>query len=422
MKKSIGLVLLALCILAVQLPASGEKEAKQAEVYKLGFMSSMSGTFAAVAETQRKGVLLAVEQKNRQGGLDMPWGKVRIETVIKDDEAKLDVGIRRFREMQQEGIHGLVGTVWNPMAAALNEEMKITPMPYLAACVPALDSFKKGNPAVATYSVAFTPWSIGYLSGAAVINQLGKKKIFFLSRADSWGSTIFEGVQAAVKEYGGEIVGFGEAPLGTVDFSAVIRKAMDAEPDVFMACQFAGDAIAAFKQAYDMGLYDVTTVFNTWITNVVAQGIPDNALKDLYALEYFYFDLNGLGDPAVAKRAQEYYKAHMEMFKEPPDAYGTIAYVAAETLFWAIEKAGSFDAEAVGKVLAETGPNNMVPTVKGDMWFRDDQQMVGKYLSFIVKGKPTSARSGNMSAFDVFEVKGYFGGESALPSLESLGY
>jgi ABC-type branched-subunit amino acid transport system substrate-binding protein len=167
-------------------------------------MTSLSGTFAAVAETQKAAILLAVEQKNQQGGLSMPWGKVKVETSIKDDEAKLDVGIRRFRELQQEGIHALVGTVWNPMAAALNEEMKITPMPYLAACVPALDSFKKGNPAVATYSVAFTPWSIGYLAGASSINKLGKKKIFFLARSDSWGRTIFDGVKAATEKYGGK--------------------------------------------------------------------------------------------------------------------------------------------------------------------------------------------------------------------------
>lgn len=419
MKRTVIAVLLLSMLLSFPLSASGAQEAKKPEVYKLGFMSSLSGTMAAVAETQRRALLLAVEQKNREGGLDMPWGRVKIETSVKDDESKLDVGIRRFRELQQEGIHALIGTVWNPMAGALNEEMKITPMPYLAACVPALDSFKKGNPAVATYSVAFTPWSIGYLSGASVINQLNKKKIFFLSRSDSWGSTIYEGLQAAVKEHGGEIVGFADVPLGTTDFSAVIRKAMEVKPDAFVACQFAGDAIAVFKQAYDMGLYNVTTVFSTFITNVVAQGIPENALKELYALEFHYQDLAGLGDPEVERRTAEYRQAHQEMWNEPPDAYGTIAYVAAQSLFWAIEKSGSFDAGAVGKALGETGPGNLIPTVKGDMWFREDQQMVGKYLAFVVKGKPSAARK---DQWDVFEIKGYFGGENALPSLSSLGY
>ena len=66
--------------------------------FKLGFITSLSGTFAAVAETQKKGVLLAVDQINARGGLTMPWGKVKVEVITKDDEAKLDVGVRRFRE------------------------------------------------------------------------------------------------------------------------------------------------------------------------------------------------------------------------------------------------------------------------------------------------------------------------------------
>ena len=33
-------------------------------------------TFAAVAETQKEGALLAVDVVNKKGGLNMPWGKV----------------------------------------------------------------------------------------------------------------------------------------------------------------------------------------------------------------------------------------------------------------------------------------------------------------------------------------------------------
>jgi len=392
-----------------------EKE-KKPEVFKLGFMSSLSGTFAAVAETQKEGVLLAVEQINKKGGLDMPWGRVKVKTVVKDDEAKLDIGVRRFREMVDSGINAMVGTVWNPMAAAINEECKITPIPYIAACVPAIDSFKKGNPATGTFSVAFTPWSIGYLGGAAAINNLGKKRIFFLSRADSWGSTMYEGLKAAVEEYGGEIVGFAEVPKGNVDFTAVISKALAIKPDIFMAAQFGGDAIAVFKQAYDMGLYDVSTIFNMWITNVVAAGIPENALDGLYALTYYYYDLEGFEDKEAVERAKAYTKDYMAMWDAPPDAYATIAYVATQLLLEAVERAGSFETEAVAKVLRESKD---LESIKGSVYFREDHEMVAKYLAYIVKGKSPSERKGK---WDVFKVEGFFGGESALPPLEMLGY
>jgi len=412
--KRLGILFL-LVTLCFSIGAAAQKEEQPTE-FKLGFMSSLTGTFAAVAETQKMGVLLAADQVNARGGLDMPWGKVKVTTIVKDDESKLDVGVRRFREMVGDGINALVGTVWNPMAAALNEETKLTPIPYLAACVPALDSFRKGNPAPGTFSVAFTPWSIGYLSGASAINGLGKKRIFFVSRADSWGSTIYEGLEAAVKEYGGEIVGFAEFPKGNVDFTSAINKALDVKPEVFMACQFAGDAIALFKQAYDMGLYEVSAMFNTWITNVVAVGIPENALSGLNALSFYYYGMEGFEDQQAVEMAKLYTADHMKMWNEPPDAYGTIAYIAANLIFEAVERAGSFDAEAVGKVLRESQD---LTTVKGDVYFREDHEMVGKYLAYIVEGKTPAEKK---DKWDVFKITGYFGGESALPTLESLGY
>ena len=211
MSKKFIAIFLLLCLAFGAASVGAQAKPKE---FKLGFITSLSGQFAAVGETQRMGTQLAVDEVNAKGGLNMPWGKVKVSMLVKDDEAKLDVGVRRYRELVSAGIHAVVGTTWNPMAGAINEETKITPMPYLASCVPALDSFRKGNPAEGTFSVAFTPWSIGYLSGASIVNQLGKKKIFFVSRADSWGKTIYEGLQAALKEYGGEVVGFAEYPQG----------------------------------------------------------------------------------------------------------------------------------------------------------------------------------------------------------------
>jgi len=413
MRKYIFISIIFVCLILNPLISSAAENPK---VFKLGFMTSLTGPFAAVSETQKMGVMLLVDQINAKGGLKMPWGKVKIEVIVKDDEQKLDIGVRRFRELIAEGMNGLTGSIWNPMAAALNEECKITPVPYFPGCVPALDSFKKGNMADCTFSVAFTPWSIGYLSGGSVIKTLKKKNIFFLSRSDSWGNTMHEGLKYACKEYGGEITGFAEVPAGTVEYTAIVNKAKAAKPDVFINCLFGGDAIASFKQGYELGLNKVSTMFNTWITNVVAIGIPESALAGLYALEYYYYDLGKFPDKDIAKRAKEYTDAHMKKWGEPPDAYGTIAYVATELLFKGVEKAGSFDPNKISKAIMESKD---LTCVKGPVYFREDHEMVSKYLAFLVKGKAPGEKKGK---WDLFKVEGYFGGESALPSLKMLGF
>jgi branched-chain amino acid transport system substrate-binding protein len=417
MKKVIRLVVISMILFAMVTPvwAQGQTEQGNPEEFVLGFMSSLSGSFAAVAETQQKGVELAVAQVNENGGLDMPWGKVPVRIISKDDEAKLDVGVRRYRELRDAGIDGIVGTIWNPMAGAINEEAKMDPIPYIASCVPAMDTFVKGNPAKGTFSVAFTPWSIGYLAGSSAVKNLGAETFYYVERSDSWGATILQGLRAALEEHGGEIIGIAQYPNGNTDFSSAINEAKSMKPDVFLASQFAGDAIALFKQAYDMGLTDVTIPFNAFITNVVAKGIPSAARSKIYGLSYYYYGMEGFEDQELVEKAKKFTADHEAMFNEPPDAYGAIAYNATQMMLAAVEEAGTFDVDAVSEVLA----GKTFDTIKGESTFREDHELVGDYLAFMVKGKSAQESTGE---WDVFTVEGYFGGEAALPPLEMLGY
>jgi branched-chain amino acid transport system substrate-binding protein len=107
---------------------------------KVGILLPLTGTFAAVAETQKEGALLAVEVINKKGGLAMPWGKVQVEGVVADDEMKLDVGVRRYRYMVSEGVKGVGGQTWAPMANAINAVVSKEPMPYFPVCVNAKES------------------------------------------------------------------------------------------------------------------------------------------------------------------------------------------------------------------------------------------------------------------------------------------
>ncbi len=395
--------------------AAGQGESEEPEVFNFGFLSSLSGTFAGVAETQRKSFVLAIEEVNARGGLDMPWGKVPIEYMVKDDEAKLDVGVRRFREMVDADLHALTGGIWNPMSAALNEDMKINPVIYVPGYVPAMDMFMEGNPAVCSFTPTFTPWSIGYIAGKAIVQTLDQRTVFILARADSWGTTIQAGLEAALDEYGGELVGVAETPAGTVDYSAILNNVRAADPDVFFTTMFGGDAIANLKQAYDMGLYDEMVIFNAWTANIVAKGIPAEALEDLYALAWFYWDIEGIEDQALVERTADYSDAYMERWDEPPDNMGTAAYVAAELIIQAVEEAGTFDPAAVAEALM----SNDFDTVKGTISFREDHQPVSPHASILLRGKAPDEREGD---WDFFHAIDSHGGDEALPPLSAMGY
>jgi branched-chain amino acid transport system substrate-binding protein len=414
MKKCLMLLsILVFCIIFV----SGNTLAANPTKIKVGILLPLTGTFAAVAQTQRDGALLAVDVVNKKGGLKMPWGNVKVEGVVYDDETKLDVGVRRYRYMLDEGVKGVGGQTWAPLAYAINALAQKDPMPYFPVCVMAKEAFQKGKLADGTFAAAYSPWTVGYMAGSSAIKALGKKRIFFLARADSWGWDIRDGVYAAAKEMGADVVGYDEVSLGTGDYTTILQKVRAAKPDVFIASQFAADAVALLKQCHEAGLNKEMTIFNTFITNVVAKGIPPQALEGVYAVHYFYYDLSGFEDKGVAKTAQEFTELYKAKYNAPPDSYATIAYTAYMEMFRGFEASKSFEPKKVSAALMAN--NGAFTSVKGSARWREDHAAVYKYAGFLVRGKGPKEQK---NPWDLFKVVGYQGGDSVMPNLKSLGY
>lgn len=417
MKRLFALLVISACCGILGQGAAIAAESTQPTEIKVGILLPLTGTFAAVAKTQKQGALLAIDVINKRGGLNMPWGKVKVEGVVDDDEAKLDVGVRRFRYMVSEGVKGVGGQTWSPLAYAVNAIVSKEPLPYFPVCVMAKDAFAKGKVAGSTFATAYSPWTVGYMAGESAVKTLGKKRIFFLARSDSWGWDMRDGAYAAAKQYGAEIVGYDEVSLGTSDFTTVLQKVRAAKPDVFIAAQFGADAVALLKQVQQMGLSNEMTIFNAFITNVVAEGIPAEALKGVYAMHFFYYDLSGFPDKEVAKSAQEFTDLFRAQYQTPPDSYAAIAYIAYMEMFRGFEAAQSFDPQKVSAALmANDGAFN---SVKGPAKWRADHAAVYKYAAFLVQGKGADERK---DPWDLFTVLGSLGGDSALPTLSSLGY
>jgi len=407
------LAILALCSML----GFGPAKAADPNQIKVGILLPLTGPFAAVAETQKQGALLAVDVVNKRGGLDMPWGKVKVEGVVDDDEAKLDVGVRRYRYMVSEGVKGVGGQTWAPLAYALNAIASKEPMPYFPVCVMAKEAFQKGKLADSSFAAAYSPWTVGYMAGKAAVQTLGKKRVFFLARTDSWGWDMRDGAYAAAKEFGGQVVGYDETALGTSDFTTILQKVRAAKPDVLIAAQFAADSVALLKQVSQMGLNKEMTIFNAFITNVVAKGLPPEALQGVYAMHYFYYDLSGFPDQAVAKSAAEFTELYRAKYGTPPDAYAAIAYIAYTEMLRGFEAAKSFDPKKVSAALMANG--GKFDSIKGPAVWREDHSAAFKYAAFLVKGKGAAERK---NEWDLFTVESSMGGDTVLPTLKELGY
>ncbi|MEM3578740.1 MAG: ABC transporter substrate-binding protein [Candidatus Bathyarchaeia archaeon] len=395
------------------------------EEYRLGILLPLTGTFADVAKTQREGALLAIEEINAKGGL---WGSVQVRAIVRDDEANLDVGVRRFNELVTvEKIHGIIGQTWVPMAMAINEQVKRNPLPYFPTCVMGLDSFRKGVLSNCTFVTMGSAYSIGYASAAYAVQNLGLKKIYFLARSDSYGWDMYRGIQAVVAKFadqGAEIVGYNEVPVGTPDFTTVLMDVIAKQPDVFIFAQFGADQVNVLKQCKAMGIgigESRIKIFTAHLTNVVAASIPPDALhENVYATHFFYWNLTGSPVPTtVQQTAASFVRAYWDRWGYPPDAMATMAYIATKQLLRAVELAGKdkmTNPQAIAEALM-ANPNFESP--KGTARWRIDHQPIYECAMFVVQGKPQNERTGY---WDLLKVVGYYTGEEYLPPLSDLGY
>jgi len=383
---------------------------------KIGLMFGLTGPASPIGPVQMKGAQMAIKEINDAGGVKYKGKNLPVVAVVKDDETKGDVAVRRFKELRNEDkVHGLVGSTFAGISKALNTQMKRQPLPYISACVAPMDMFEKGKLAPTTFGIHGTAYSIGYSGAAYIATQLKLKKVFFLAPAYSFGRDQFKGAKDAFDKYGVEVE-YDEAPVKTADYTPYINKIAEAKPEIVMMAQWGTGAITVLKQSYELGLNKKTRIWFNWMTNVFGSGVPAEALDGVYSLMSWYWNMEGFEDREVIQAGKSFVEKYTAAYGEPPDPYAGMAYVGTKELVRGIEIAQSTDPMAVAKAIMS---KPMFPSMKGPGTWRVDHQPIFKYGAFVVRGKGPKERKGK---WDLVEVVGAYTGDDYLPALGSEGY
>lgn len=383
---------------------------------KIGLMFGLTGAASPIGPVQMKGAKLAIKEINDAGGVNFGGKMIPVVAVVKDDETKGDVAIRRFKELRDEDkVHAMVGSTFAGISKALNTQMRRLPMAYVSACVAPMDMFEKGKLAPTTFGIHGTAYSIGYSGAAYIATELKLKKVYFLAPAYSFGRDQFKGAQDAFKKYGVQVQ-YDEAPVKTTDYTPYIQKIAEAKPDIVMLAQWGTGAITVLKQAHELGLNKKTKIWFNWMTNVFGSGVPAEALEGVYSLMSWYWNLEGFADEEVVKAGKDFVDKYMKAYGDPPDPYAGMAYVGTKELIRGIEQAQSTDPMAIAKAIMA---KPQFSSMKGPGTWRIDHQPVFKYGAFVVRGKGAKERKGK---WDLVKVIGAYTGTDYLPTLASEGY
>ncbi len=401
----------ALIVPLVSVAAEAPKEVK------VGLMFGLTGAASPIGPVQLDGAKLAIDEINAAGGIDWGSKKVKVAYVVKDDETKPDVAIRRFRELvNNEKVDVVVGQTFASITGALNKQVKKDPVAYFPVNVVALDMFEKGEMAPSTFAVHGCAYSAGYASASYIVNKLKLKKVVFFGPAYAFGKDQWRGAQDAFAKSGIKAE-YLESPVGTSDFTSYMTKIIEMKPDIVMLAHWGTDAINVLKQANETGLNKKTKIWFDWMTNVFGSGVPAEALEGVYSLMSWYHDLSGFPDKEIVAQGAAFTAKFQKAYGYPPDPYSAMAYIGTKEALRALSAAQSNDPAAVAKAVMA---NPTFDSMKGKGVWREDHQPAFKYNAFVVVGKSAAERKDQK--WDLVKVIDAYTGEDYLPSLNMLGY
>lgn len=296
------------------------------EPIKIAIVGAMSGTNAVLGDWMKKGVTLAVEEKNAAGGIK---GRP-IQIVIYDDEADptKSVGLA-----QKVATDDKVVAAW----ATTNSSSALADIPIFAQYkIPQLtngtnvDITNKGS----AYIFRACPAGPAYETPLVefLAKTKGFKKFAIITDTSAYGKGEADYQTAALKSLGLEPLARESYGIDDKDFTGQLTKILQTQPEVLL---FGGSEVASgliAKQARQLGFKGQMAGGSAIATPKFAETGGADVVEGVFATApYLTNDLNDMTKAFAAK-----YKAR---WNEEAEVHGANTYDGTQLLMMAMEKA-----------------------------------------------------------------------------------
>ncbi len=321
--------------------SSGSRSAEK-KPFVIGITSDSSGQYANSGAEDRRGMLMAIEEFNAKGGvLGRPITWVHLDT-----ETSPATGSRvAERLIQRDKVGVLAGAVSSGVANAISQVAQKYGVVYLNT-----NSSAPTESGENCHRVKFVWDGNGNnFAQAAVKSAIGTfgKRWLLITNDYVWGHSTSAATRKLATASGAEIVDEILVPQGTRDFSAVLLKAQQKNPDV-IAAAIGGDDLKAMRVQVAQMKLDTKYA---WINNQQdwpdVYGLPRTDLFGVFGTTWY----QGLDLPGVKDFVAKYQKLNPETSVKTPGNVAYNGYWAVRSLLEAIERVKTTSSHAVIKEL-----------------------------------------------------------------------
>ncbi|HEU0022087.1 MAG TPA: urea ABC transporter substrate-binding protein [Dehalococcoidia bacterium] len=344
-----------------QAPADSGQPSADSDTIKIGVLHSLSGTMSISETAVKDATEMAVAEINANGGV---LGK-QLEVIVEDGASDWPTFAEKARKLLQSDQVAVVFGGWTsasrkamlPVFEA-NNGLLFYPVQYEG-----LESSPNIFYTGATTNQQIVP-AVEYLLGE------GMTRFYLLGSDYVFPRTSNLIITQQLAGAGLEPVGEEYTPLGHTEYSTVISKIQEANPDVVFNTLNGDSNVAFFKQLKDAGITaaDLPTLSVSVAEEEITGIGADNMLDHLVAWNYF----QTTDTPENVKFVQDFKAKYSEkrVTDDPIEAGYFGVYLWAK----AVEKAGTTDVAAVK--LAAKGLQYQAPG--GLVTIHDENQHVSK--------------------------------------------
>ncbi|MEH7009349.1 ABC transporter substrate-binding protein [Neobacillus niacini] len=362
MKKKLASVFMASTIFAGVLAgcAGGAKEGSggsNSDTIKLGVNMELSGNVASYGESMAKGVEMAVEEINKNGGVDgKTFDVVKVDN--KSEAAEATNGIIKLTS--QDKVTAVIGaaTSGNTVAQAQIANDTKTVLIAPGGTSPTVTVDEKGKVREFVFRTSFIDPFQGTVAANFAIDTLKiKDAAIFADNSSDYAKGLSDAFKETFEAAGGKVVAEEAYVAKDTDFRATLTRIKSKNPSFIFIPGYYEEVGLIVKQARELGI-DVPLVgADGWDSPKLVDLAGAEALNNTYLINHYSSE-----DPD--EKVQKFVTAFKDKNNgEAPNAFNALGYDTVYFLADAVKRAGSTDSSKIQAELAKTKDLSLVTGV-----------------------------------------------------------
>jgi len=341
-------------------------KAEEADTVKIGVLAPLTGPIAAYGQDQVNAVNMAVDEINAAGGI---LGR-QLVVQVEDDEKKPELAASLPQKLIDDGVDVIIG--------GMSSSSTMAGGPIAEAAGMLMISPWSTNPLAAegdwVFRACFSDEFQGRIEAKYAGETLGcQAPAMLLDVGDDGSKGQGEVIEATLEEMGVPLIAIENYTTGDQDFRAQLTKIKALNPDCLLTPNYYGEDALIRVQMQELGM-DLPQIGGDGNDAPEFFTIAGDAANGFRMTTHYAPD-----DPREA--VQEFRARYEELYGEAPRSTAALSYDAVMLYKMAVEKAGSWDKEAIREALA--GLQNVTTLITAPTFSMDETGTGIKALTIV---------------------------------------